>query len=417
MFKKFQDYQNIIILLIAVVIFLSPFVVNYSSLPKGYELAKVHFINLSSALISAIFLNGILTNKLTFSTRRLRNVGIVVGGLILLYIATTLFSDYKEVSITGNYFREQGLLFYSLITLVGAITYLCITRFNQIFIIWALFLSATIQAVVGITQYFKLLQTRPDLIDDGYWINGNFGQANFYSTLLVLGLICGIFLLNELFKSRGKSRYLKVFAILTGIGLIVVANVMSYSIFGWVTMVVAIAILVLYKFLNKILFYKLFILGLLVSILAGAFALTKIEENLRVEIWEASIGIFLKQLTTNPLHFIFGFGFDTLGKIFKDAGFFEGATVDRGHNLFVDIFMQVGVIGIGLCIFLIVLVLRKIKVIVQDSILFIFFFLIFIFTLKTFIHEFSAVQTYLIFVLVAAFLGILNQQREHSDSK
>jgi hypothetical protein len=416
MLKKLENYQNLIILLIATVVFLSPFVVNYSNLPKGYELAKVHFINFSSALITIVFLIGLLTHKLKFSLKRLKNVVIILVGLLILYLIATIFSDYKDISLIGNYFREQGLIFYSLITIVAAIAYLCINKSNQIFVTWALFLSAVIQSLVGISQYSKLLQTRPELIDDGYWINGNFGQANFYSTLLVLGFVCGIFLLNLALSKRNRTKYIYMFGLFIGVILIVIANIISYSLFGWITMGIAFIILLSYKFLNKIIFYKIFLIGLVISVICGMFVLSKVENNLRLDIWESSITLFFKQIITNPLHFIFGFGFDTLGKVFKDAGLFAGATVDRGHNIFVDVFMQTGVIAIGLCIYLITIILRKIKTISQDSSLFILFFLVFMFTLKTFVHEFSAVQTYLIFMLVAILLGRLNQQQEHLDS-
>src|SRR5690606_34266171 len=116
--------------------------------------------------------------------------------MLFIYCVSSIFSDYQDISVYGNSFRNQGLIFYSLITVLAYLVYKNVDRKNHILIPAVFFISGVIQAVVGLTQYINLAQRRPELLDDGLWINGNYGQANFFSTHLVLAIIFGFFLLS-----------------------------------------------------------------------------------------------------------------------------------------------------------------------------------------------------------------------------
>lgn len=413
-FNKIKEPTNIIILLTSIVVFLSPFVVNYTILPKGFELAKVHFLNISTAVILLVFLFLLFSKKIKLEKDKLRKALLVCLIIIVSFVITTILSSHSNISLYGNSFRDQGLIFYTLITLAAAVCYLTVNKFNQQFIIFALFFSAFIQALIGISQYISLLQSHPDLADDGYWVNGTFGQANFYSTLLVLGFIAGFFVLNlinsKVMKYKFKIPLLTLAT--TFILIIVIANILSYSVFGWITMFIALILLLLYKYLKKTIFYRIFIVAIILAAIGSVYSLTRIEDNLRIDIWRNSLVHYFNQLNSKPIYFVFGFGFDTLGNVFKDAGFFKGVFIDRGHNIFIDIVMQVGIIGIGLSVFLIITILRKLKQIILDPTIFIFFFMIFIYILKTLIHEFSAIHTYLLFILVGILLGRISDLKQ-----
>ena len=406
--KKYLQ-KNIAILIISLILFLAPLIVNYSDLPKGFEIPKVHFLNISTLVLIAVSVILLLKNKIGLST--LKKPIIIIFVITLLLLFTTLLTPYMNISLFGNSFRDQGFIFYILVLFAGFITFLNIKKENQTLIFLSIYLSALIQSIVAISQFINLLNTRPEIIDDGYWINGTYGQANFFSGHIILGIICGVYLITLLWVYRKKKfARISILLIIKTLLILLFSLIISFSIFGWITFILLFFILTFYFLLKKEHFYKLFIFTIILSILTALVLLNFIQDNLRIEIWKNSLDLLFNNFPQNPTRLLFGYGFDTLGNVFKDAGRFAGVIIDRGHNLFIDIIIQTGVLTFAIFSYLIFFVIKNLKKIVFDRSLFFLFLLFFAIIFKTFIHEYSAVLFYTFVVLFGALLGRLQEE-------
>lgn len=409
--KNYLTFENVLMALIALIVLISSFVVNYADLPKGFELAKVTFLNIAAIVLIGISLIRWIYNTLEKEKLQFDKGFFVLLLMLFIYCVSSIFSDYQDISVYGNSFRNQGLIFYSLITVLAYIAYKNVDRKNHILIPAVFFISGVIQAVVGLAQYINLAQRRPELLDDGLWINGNYGQANFFSTHLVLAIIFGLYLL-----SLNSKRYIKKeinvlikSAICLSLILIYIVLGLSYSIWGWVTGIFALIIYIAYKILKIKYFVITFSILSLLSILGSIVILPRLDYNLRIDIWTTSVNVFFSGISQNIFHFLFGFGFDTLGELFKDLGRFRPNIVDRGHNIFVDIFMQIGLSGFIVFTALIGFVAAKGRKLLKDNVVFFYLFSLFIFLFKTFVHEYSAIQFFYLLLLTGISLKIVQQ--------
>lgn len=413
--KNYLTFENVLMALIALIVLISSFVVNYADLPKGFELAKVTFLNIAAIVLIGISLIRWIYNTLEKEKLQFDKGFFVLLLMLFIYCVSSIFSDYQDISVYGNSFRNQGLIFYSLITVLAYLVYKNVDRKNHILIPAVFFISGVIQAVVGLTQYINLAQRRPELLDDGLWINGNYGQANFFSTHLVLAIIFGLYLL-----SLNSKRYIKKeinvlikSAICLSLILIYIVLGLSYSIWGWVTGIFALIIYIAYKILKIKYFVITFSILSLLSILGSIVILPRLDYNLRIDIWTTSVNVFFSGISQNIFHFLFGFGFDTLGELFKDLGRFRPSIVDRGHNIFVDIFMQIGLSGFIVFTALIGFLIVKGRKLLKDKVVFFYLFALFIFLFKTFVHEYSAIQFFYLLLLIGISLKLVQQNPDN----
>lgn len=407
-FLKSLNKKDILILLVSLIIFISPLIINYKDLPKGFELPKVLFLNITTAVTLAIFI--VLNLNSIQRLKQYRTSITFIGICSLTFLLSTILSPYYNISLYGNSFRDQGLIFYILVLIGGLITYFNITKKNLNFVIISIFTSAFVQTIFATIQYLDLLNRRPALLDDGYWINGTYGQANFFSSHLVIGFIAGIYLFNKCTKEVNKKslKFVLLFFISLFLILITLLIIASYSMFGWVMLGVTLIILLLYKLISKKIFYKVFLLTIPIALLLSYLYLLQVQENQRVDIWRASLNIFKDDSLSNPIRFLFGYGFDSLNYVFKDHGTFTDVVIDRGHNIFIDIVMQVGAIGLTLFSLIIGIFLKKLKRLSQNTLLFLLFLINFILIVKLIVHEYSAVTLYILIVLMAMLIKVIN---------
>lgn len=404
MMKNTFQYNNIITFYLAVIVGLAPFVVNYFDLPKGFELAKVNFLYVS--ILSGAFL--LFINLISFKKINLRKKSIALLFLLLIgFLFSTFLSEFQNVALLGNFFREQGLFLHIVLLLGGVIAYCCVDEKNFRVILYSLAISATIQSLVAISQYSNLLSSSPSLVTEGIWINGTFGQANFFSTHQIFGLISLFFIIYKIFFLK-KIRILFLLLSLIPLSLIIISIYISYSIFGWIIAIFT-TLLVFFYFILKARIYLYFFIFLnSVLIIGTGIYLPQITNNFRIEIWKNALQLFAQ---SNIEKLIFGNGFDTLGEVFQKNGRFVGVIVDRGHNLFIDILMQTGIYGLLIFSYLNLRIFIRIKNIIENKELFFFFLLAYIFITKSFIHEYSVIHLATLFILLGGLLGIIKNYR------
>src|SRR5260221_5317627 len=153
---------NLVILIAALGIFISPLVVDYATLPKGYELPKVFFWQATCLII-------IVVSVLNFVVKivKAKKVSITIDFLVLiilmlLLLISALFSPFQNIAIIGNEFRFQGLFTYSLMISAAYCVYKNINKTNWHFIALAFVLSGVNQAYLSYGQYTTIVANNPD---------------------------------------------------------------------------------------------------------------------------------------------------------------------------------------------------------------------------------------------------------------
>lgn len=394
-----RNDSDLFIILLSIVIFLSPLVVNYSDLPKGFELAKVNFLNLTTTILFIFFLFQLLRKKVDILQifKRKKFFGLVIITFLSFYLSTILTS-YPDVAFFGNSFRQQGFIFHFFLLIISVLSFFNINKSNYIAILFSIFLSSLAQSAVAISQFIDFTIRRPELIDDGLYINGTFGQANFFSTLIVLGIASSLLIFKTLLVKRFRFKKFIMFLLFLSFIILIIGLTISYSLFGWIIGGLTLIVLIPYIFLKENAFQKYFFGVLVFLIPLSVLLLNEFRSNLRYEIWMASIDIFFNNLSTQNQ--LFGSGFDTLGNVIRDSGKFPSAIIDRGHNILIDVLMQVGILGMTIFLIIIVKIFKNLKGIFSSHYKFSLFIIFFLFLLKIIVHEYSAVQTYLLFVLI-----------------
>jgi hypothetical protein len=416
MINRFISRENIFGSAFFIILLIGSLLVNWNNLPIGYELPKVIFMGLSSIFLIVLATFFVLIDFFNSKEIRVNRSFIVLIILLLLYIISSARSEFPEISINGNSFRYQGLIFYSLITIASYVCYRYINRKTLVFVFAAIYLSTLIHSVEALSQLNYLSEVNPDLIAAGYYINGYYGQANFFSTHLILGIISALFLL-EIKYPKKISKYIKVPTILS-IPLILFALFISYSKWGWVTFAILVLLLFGYKLFqiqkqhrNLRLILTLYILIFFISSIAIIFfEINHLGYNLRTDIWQTSLSIILND---NLPRILFGYGFDTLAEVFKQFNRFPELVIDRGHNIFIDVIMQTGFSTLGLLLVLITKPLLKIRRLLEDKYTFYLFFTLLIFLFKTFVHEYSAFNFFQFLIILAAALKLSEEKTKN----
>ena len=112
--------------LLSIGIFLSPIIVDYKNLPKGYELPKVHFIQILSGILiilGIIYVSIILADSFLKRKIKIKKSFIILTAVTILLLLSALSSSYKDIAIFGNVFREQGVITYLLMIFAAYFTF------------------------------------------------------------------------------------------------------------------------------------------------------------------------------------------------------------------------------------------------------------------------------------------------------
>jgi hypothetical protein len=346
--STFSNLDNLakflIILLTSFALFLSPLIIDHDTLPKGFELPKVKFVLIISILIITIGLSNriihILTGPKKFNRSRFTAFALIITPLII----STLLSPYKDITFFGNEFRLQGLFTYLLIILSLYFVYESVTKRSIHLIFIAVISVAVIEAIKGYFQFYDLYLYDPDLILEGMWVNGTFGQANFYAGELLTGVVLSSYYL------RNQKWFVRLLFSLVIISLLV-ALAFSYSIWGMISAGTIISLIVLYEIIPIKVYSKLFIvLSVIFPVAFFYYAFYQVKQyDLRIHMWTVSYELF-KSIITNISSWpklLFGYGLDSQIKVYEATKTFP-VVIDRAHNIVFDLLIQLGVIGLGM---------------------------------------------------------------------
>ncbi|MBE0573348.1 hypothetical protein IH575_00390, partial [Candidatus Dojkabacteria bacterium] len=181
-FKSKPYHLPLIITIVAAFgVAVSPFIVDYATLPKGYELPKVFFYQIICSIIILLGTVLLLLNAYKEQRIHLAKSFYVVLVLSVLLSLSALLSPYQEIAIWGNTFRYQGLLTYLLMIWASYVVFKVLNKNLWHLISVAIILSSILQCVAAINQFNNLMKIDPELIFEGLWINGTFGQANWFA--------------------------------------------------------------------------------------------------------------------------------------------------------------------------------------------------------------------------------------------
>lgn len=401
--------KNLIVIVASLAILISPFVVDYSNLPKGYELPKVSFLNAMSVVI--ILLGAIKYIEVLYRTKKFRvpKDFIIFAILMIIFIFSTLVSPHFNLAVYGNSFRDQGLITHALIVASAYVVYKSISRRNFVLLAVAFVLSSILQSGAAYVQVVKLIQTDPQSILDGYWVNGTFGQANFFSGRLLLGLIFSTYFIGENLGIK-FAWFFKTLLLLATL-FIVGALLLSLSIWGIVTAAAAIVLILIYELFPKKFFPYFFFLVAAIATIGGVYYIYQTTEyNLRLEIWKNLSKLIFTQAL--PKNMILGYGFDTLGQGFKDWAYFKGVLIDRAHNFFLDVLFQVGVAGLTIVSIILVKPIIEFRKKADDRKFTFAFFALFFWLFRSFVHESGITNLYDFLIVLGMALALMKSNEK-----
>lgn len=425
-------FKNLIILITSTTIFLSTIVVDHSDTVsgRGFEYAKVTTIQIGSIILIGLTISFLILNTLADFIQFKRpaifklenyNYSLIVFLLfVLAMVVATLISPFADIALNGNTFRYQGLNTYLPIIVSAFIILKSVNFKNWHLLSLAIITSAVVNSVEAYSQFYKLASNDPGMIREGIWVNGFYGQANFFSTHIITAIILTAYYLTvRIVKIKLTALKLIVpcLAFLTLLLLISIA-IFSYSEWGWVALGIAIFLIITYELLPKKLYLVFFIILLVLFFpIAGVIYLFLPRYELRFEIWQKIRDIMIYQnfIDINDAKYtFFGFGFDTLGQLFQNKRIIPNLLIDRAHNIFFDILIQLGVIGFGFFSIIYAKIFRNLKKIVENRVLFFLFLAGLIWMFKSLINEYSIANLYQWVILIGGLIGLMELKEESS---
>lgn len=316
----------------------------------SFELPKIFLLYLFT--VSTVYFLLISGYKLPL----LRNL---ISLTYLLFLAWIIFSSILGLSFPqsfwGSYFRMQGILTWFCYGLLFFISGKVFEGFHfKIQACWAITISATFAACLALAQFISL------------WVFGHtlqllysnrvlstFGQPNFLGAYLVMSLPFVWFM----FKHT-QRKWKGLVATLMIILILAIFSTVSRSAY------LALAVLAIFW---GIYHYKLLLTGVVFSVLFFGIMAT-VSPNLvyqqwyrfkvdTVSKWSAENRLVIAEKSTKLISKspIIGYGLENFSLAFPtvlnsdDLGL-KDIVVDSAHNIFLDIAVQSGLVGLGLFI-------------------------------------------------------------------
>lgn len=380
---------------------------NPSTLPLGFEHAKVQILGvLGVFLVLWLCIQFAAYNqKLTeiFAKDKLKLILLALALLTyLLILLSTLTSPYQDIAYLGSRFRLTGIWAWSSIILVFIFA-LLFTKKSYLRALVNLYLIVIIfHMLLGIADASRLSWEQIQL---GFYVNGNYGQANFFGSTLISGAV--ILLYRLLFyenKIKNKISYLLLLI------LFLVTTLLSFSYGSWLNITFFSIFLIFNKVLklNKILQNKVYIINstlLIIYMVALALATFYFDESRRL-FWQATTHL----VGMRP---VFGFGSDTLSYAFADNGLLIGRLVDRAHNSYLDLVFNFGLAILLPIIIAFALTWSRLKTVLHDKNLQQVCLVVIVFLVTAVMHE-KSIYHYAEFAL---FAGILVSQLKSPSKK
>jgi len=410
--------QNSVIAIATFGIAVSPFIVDYETLPKGYELPKVIFFQIICSIIIVISFAITIIKAEKQKEFKISKSFKLVAVISALFLISTFLSTHVNIAIWGNSFRFQGVITYLLMLWASYAVYININKLNWHLLSLGFIFSTIIQCGVAYNQFNELIRINPNSILEGIWINGTFGQANWFAGRILIALILAAFYFGLRLQRNLTLRIIfkLYFGILILFFLIVLG--LTQSNWGIISAFFAIGLITLYELLPKKAFITILTIGIFISFIAAEIFLQKnTEYNLRIDILNSITTILTQPINLQQVRILsFGFGFDTLGEVFRDYGLIKGLLVDRAHNFILDIIIQNGFIVLFIFIGLIAKIFRALFNSKKDRILDFTFMALMAWMFRSVIHENGIVNIVDFMFLLAIALAFIPKKLHSNNS-
>ena len=299
----------------------------------------------------------------------------------LFIVSLWLFLAYCGLSVLWSSDRSAGFyLWLHLLEGAGLMLIILTVNINRLSLLWALLLSAGVQGLLATQQFLtqnisanKWLGIAGhsagvlgDIVietSDGRWLRayGAFNHPNILAGFLVLGLISGLLLWLDDQKSR-----LKLLTILISCLIITAGLFFTFSRSAWLSLIIILPFFI-YRGLKKILHqnqerkrFVTLIFGIILTLATLAYIfspLVTIRANLSNRLEAISTNDRLSQMVIagNIIsnHWLLGIGLNNyttkLAQLNPDALAYDLQPV---HNVYLLIFVELGIVGLGLLIIL-----------------------------------------------------------------
>ncbi len=394
---KFLRINKILNLLIeinylAIVFFTPIFFALFLKTNNAFELNKIILFKILVLVLLLLTIIKIIINfnknilKNLFSNIMLNKYLFIILLFLIVLCLSTIFSIDPQTSFNGLYTRQEGLVSYLFYFLFFILLIINVKNNKQI------------KKIINISVFSSLVVCIYGLIqasgnDPFVWIESTkiritstLGQPNMLASYLLLVIPLNIYLLIS-----NKKLVLKIIYFIILISQLL-CLFFTYSISGFIGFIFGIIIVgIFYLYFNKIKFKKnikvekisrllilcflILFFGLLIinfqnnsilkSKLNNLFNPNAGSTSARIDFWKAS----LKAISKKPL---LGYGLETQGDVLfkyydKSWGIHSNVNVmpNRAHNLFLDILLTSGIIGLlaylALLYLFLKLILRNIK--------------------------------------------------------
>lgn len=425
------------LILICYGIIASPQIVNMNNLPKGWELPKVHFWqNLSIFIIGLTFIRLFWRAWFSQKIEEWSSAVTEFYSFLIIFLCTAAWflipvlllahdKDAFPVLLYGNPYRHQG--FFTMLGVFGvAGSVILFTLKDKIvdFLMASLLISSLLQTLVALQQILKLESDFPgQVLKYSDYVFGDFGQPNFYAGKLVLGVTLLIYFMARIyywdfswFKLWMK---LIVWTILGSI-LPVFAFVAYYNRSDWALVTLGIFCVTLFlagvfKVVSILWSSSSGINGVVLNatrlmLVGSTFVLIAVYlkfgfENYRLYIWSRSLAAMTPRNFREVINLLFGHGFDFLGNRFNRTSLVDGSFIDRAHNLFLDVMVNLGLVGFKLFFTGLVWVYHQLQRIGGMS-----FFLLLVLDallIRSLVHTNSIVNVMDLVIVFAAAIGVI----------
>lgn len=351
------------------ILFFIAFTIPLTFFPWGYASFEPPKILLFYVLSLALLFSLILQRTRFHSVNLIHFLAILFFGWG--FLVSVVGADFWH-SFWGSYFRREGILTnFFLLVLFLAAGYLLKESFWRKKISLAICLASIVVALLGLLQFIFIwvFGSSSQLLYSGRIIS-TFGQSNFLGAFLTLSLPFFIYLASLESKKR---KY--IFWLAAGVVIIVLSLTFSRSAFlGFLILTLFLAF---YKV--KVFFTILIGLVLMGSVLANLSPTLTFREWHRIQTdltnkWTAENRLLISQKSIDLIKIrpIAGWGLENFVFVFpivvnkEDFGL-KDIVVDSSHNLFLDIAVEGGIVGLiifwGFLISLFWLGIKKFKAI------------------------------------------------------
>lgn len=350
----------------------APLFVNHDFLPGGWELPKVHFLQIISL---GLILLAILVLILIKSLRpKLSDINPWLIALFIVVIWSTLFCEFTRkaslpglesplykfildlvgisssnsqlnMAIWGNMFRDFGAITLYLVLLAIVLSIRAIPPKWKEIVPVALIFSSLVQSIISIFQFLNDPWTTTR-------VYGTFGQPNFLAGHLLSGLVF------SLYFTLHKTKLVSILGYITSATLIL-GIFLTSSFWAYFITILLMTIYILFRSLKTSNFKRIFISILsltgifqLLAFVGIGRSITIPEIEARTRTWNETlrayvVGYFRDPLNINKLRrLLLGTGQDTLGEHMQSLRHLSNIYLDRAHNIFLDVLASLGILGV-----------------------------------------------------------------------